>query len=47
MFHIDFLINIFEKFDKYFTSFRPQFMKYEKMFMEQNVKIKALKARKM
>lgn len=24
----------FSKFDKYFTSFRPQFMKYEKMFME-------------
>ena len=24
----------FEKFDKYFTSFRPQFMKYEKMFKE-------------
>lgn len=24
----------FEKFDKYFTNFRPQFMKYEKMFKE-------------
>lgn len=24
----------FPKFDKYFTSFRPQFMKYEKMFKE-------------
>ena len=24
----------FTKFDKYFTSFRPQFMKYEKMFKE-------------
>lgn len=24
----------FSKFDKYFTSFRPQFMKYEKMFKE-------------
>ena len=24
----------FEKFDKYFTNFRPQFIKYEKMFKE-------------
>ena len=24
----------FEKFDKYFTNFRPEFMKYEKMFKE-------------
>ena len=36
----------FSKFDKYFTNFRPQFMKYEKMFKEQGIKIKALIARK-